>query len=168
MGGGGGPRSKLPTPAAAAVGAVAAAISPATVPTVATHTLLLLLSWPPVLVVLPPLLLWPLLVLHVRPPSANARAHHSLCSPLHSSAPTPALAFVVTLVRACSYPCLCSSMLVWAPFTVVHAHSPSFMPTRLCSVSWSPLPGHACLAFICTHSGSFGLCSDSFSLYFGK
>ena len=77
----GGPHSKLP--AAAAVGAVVAAISPAAipaavVPAVAAHTLL---SWLPVLVVLPPLLLWPPLVLHACPPSANVCTHHSLCSP---------------------------------------------------------------------------------------
>ena len=118
-----------------------------------------LLLWPPVLVVLPPLppllLLWFPLVLHVCPTSAYVR-------PLfpRSFTPTPALAVVVALIcaRLCARLCPCWSPLVGrSHFAFVRARSPSFVPTRLCSVSWSPLPGYARLH-------SFWLCSYSFSL----
>src|ERR1700736_1499020 len=96
-----------------------------------------LLSWPPVLVVLPPLLLWPPLVLHVCPlvlhirlPLANVHAHHSftlalICTRSHSClcGRTRLCLFmraVVFLLVPATW-CLCSCLLglVWAHFAFV-------------------------------------------------
>lgn len=92
------------------------------------------------------MLLWPPLVLHVRPPSANVRAHHSLRS------------FTLALIRARSRSCLCGRtrlrLFVRAVVSLLVPATWSFS-FGLCSCS---------LVVIRASLGSFRLCSCSFPL----
>ena len=144
-----GPRSKLPA-AAAAVGAVVAAIPAAIVPTVATHALLSLLLWLPVLVVLPPLLLWP---------PAGIVCTPALCK--YACPLFPPFTFRL---------CLCLFSLIRAYLVVLselvplpdHAHLCRLYPFGLV---WALFLLVLTRLFVLTWLCSFGLCSCLFGLW---